>query len=141
MATIVFFEKPGCSTNARQKQRLERSGHTVVARSLLTEPWTAQRLRNFLGALPVSDWFNPTAPRVTSGEIDPRRTDPDTALALLLAEPLLIRRPLLEIDGLRLVGFDTERLRGVIGLDAGDDKLAESCSGDRGARGCFEGER
>ena len=49
MATIVFFEKPGCAANARQKQQLERAGHTVVARSLLTEPWTAERLRGFFG--------------------------------------------------------------------------------------------
>jgi len=141
MATIVFYEKPGCSTNVRQKQRLERSGHTVVARSLLTEPWTAEPLRGFFSELPVSAWFNAAAPRVKSGEIDPNRTDPETALALLLAEPLLIRRPLLEIDGLRLVGFDTQRLHALIGLESGDGEGAETCSGGRHAHSCREGER
>lgn len=141
MATIVFFEKPGCAANARQKQQLERAGHTVVARSLLTEPWTTERLRGFFGASPVSDWFNAAAPRVKSGEIDPHRTDPETALALLLAEPLLIRRPLLEIDSLRLVGFDIQRLHALIGLETGDGKSAETCSGGRGGRGCSEVER
>ncbi len=36
----------------------------------------------------------------------PKQLDRDTALALLLAEPLLIRRPLMECAGSRLVGFD-----------------------------------
>jgi hypothetical protein len=138
MATIVFFEKPGCSTNIRQKQWLKRAGHTVVARSLLSEPWTAERLRGFFGGLPVSDWFNVAAPRVRSGEIDPHRTTPEIALALLLAEPLLIRRPLLEIDATQLVGFDMPRLHTLIGLTAGDGNLAETCSGGRNVQGCFE---
>ena len=31
MATVTFYEKPGCVTNARQKRMLEAAGHTVVA--------------------------------------------------------------------------------------------------------------
>ncbi|MDR3633607.1 MAG: hypothetical protein P4L84_07205 [Isosphaeraceae bacterium] len=141
MPTVVFFEKPGCSTNARQRQWLERSGHTVVARSLLTETWTAERLRAFFSTLPVSDWFNTASPRVKSGEIDPHGTEPETALALLLADPLLIRRPLLEIDSLRVVRFDIQRLQTSIGLEERDAKVAETCSGGRDALRCSEGQR
>jgi arsenate reductase-like glutaredoxin family protein len=55
MATIQIWEKPGCSGNARQKTLLAASGHDVVARNLLAEPWTADRLRAFFGARPVAD--------------------------------------------------------------------------------------
>jgi nitrogenase-associated protein len=115
MSTLIFYEKPGCANNARQKLLLKNAGHEVVARNLLDEPWTAERLRAFFGELPVPDWFNRAAPRVKSGEIVPERLDADTALALMLAEPLLIRRPLMECGGKRIAGFDAERVAAWIG--------------------------
>ncbi len=90
MAVVVFYEKAGCGTNARQKRILEAAGHTVVTRNLLTERWTAERLaRLFWRYDAVPPWFNAAAPRVKSGEIDPERMDAATALTLMLAEPLL----------------------------------------------------
>jgi nitrogenase-associated protein len=115
MSTLIFYEKPGCANNARQKLLLKNAGHEVVARNLLDEPWTVERLRAFFGELPVPDWFNRAAPRVKSGEIVPERLDADTALALMLAEPLLIRRPLMECGGKRIAGFGAERVAAWIG--------------------------
>ncbi len=139
MATVVFFEKPSCAGNARQKQMLIRAGHRVEAHNLLTTSWTPERLLSFFGDLPVSDWFNPAAVRVKSGEIDRQRIEADTALALLVAEPQLIRRPLLEIDGVRLVGFDVQRLRALIGLEGGEDVVTISCRGSHEGQGCSGG--
>ena len=107
---VIFYEKPGCATNARQKQMLAHAGHTVIARSLLCEPWTPGQLRSFFADAPVSTWFNRAAPRVKSGEVDPEHTGAATALALMLADPLLIRRPLMEIEGERCAGFELEHL-------------------------------
>ncbi len=98
MATIQFYQKPGCATNARQKRMLEAAGHTVIAKSLLTEPWTVEDLRGFFGSTPVTAWFNPAAPRIKSGEIFPQDLDATSAIALMLDDPLLIRRPLVD-DG------------------------------------------
>ena len=126
MATITFYEKPGCRTNARQKQLLEAAGHVVIARSLLTEPWTAGRLREFFGSTPVASWFNAVAPRIKSGEIDPAAFDADAALAILAGDPLLIRRPLVEANGQRCAGFDREPVASLLGGAANLD--AESCS-------------
>ena len=47
-----------------------RRAALVEARNLLTEAWTATKLRSFFGDLPVSAWFNRTAPSIKSGEID-----------------------------------------------------------------------
>ena len=115
MATLIFYEKPGCGNNARQKRLLLDAGHELVVRDLLSEPWTAERLQDFFAGLPVADWFNRAAPQVKSGEIVPERIDANTALALMLANPLLIRRPLMECDGKRIAGFDTERVAAWIG--------------------------
>lgn len=108
---IVFYEKPGCVNNARQKALLRAAGHDVNTRCLLNWPWTREGLRTFFGTQPVAEWFNPTAPRIKSGEIDPKTMDEAAALAAMLADPLLIRRPLIEADGRRIQGFDEDMQR------------------------------
>jgi len=116
VAAVTFYEKPGCKGNARQKAWLAAAGHTVVAKSLKAEAWTRERLLAFLGALPVADWFNRSAPALKAGEIVPETLKVDEALDLLLENPLLIRRPLLEVDGERQVGFDAAAVDAWIGL-------------------------
>jgi nitrogenase-associated protein len=119
MAHLHFYEKPGCGGNARQRALLEAAGHTLERHDLLAVPWTRERLLQFLAPLPVAQWFNRAAPRVKRGEIVPEALDAEAALAALLAEPLLIRRPLMEReDGARLVGFDTAEVERFVGLGA-----------------------
>ena len=128
MATIHFYEKPGCGNNTKQKVWLAASGHTVLAKNLLTEKWTVERLRSFFGNLPVAQWFNLAAPRVKSGEVDPAELDAQTALEMMIADPLLIRRPLMDVDGILRVGFDADAVRAWIGLnDAKPEGDIEAC--------------
>jgi nitrogenase-associated protein len=134
MAMVVFYQKPGCRTNARQKQMLEAAGHTVIARNLLAEPWTAEGLRGFFGATPVVSWFNAAAPRVKSGEIDPGTIDAAAALTMMLDDPLLIRRPLVEMDGQRCAGFDREPVIFLLGRAA--DHGSEACSRPEASTPC-----
>ena len=134
MTHIVFFEKPGCGGNARQRAALEAAGHTLERRSLLAEPWTRERLMPFLQGLPVAAWFNRAAPRVKRGEVVPEALGAEAALALLLAEPLLIRRPLMQRpDGACLVGFETDAVEAFVGL-APAKPLSSSMEGCAAAR-------
>ena len=64
MAVVVFYEKPGCAGNARQKSLLKASGHTVVAKSILDTRWTRLQLLSFLKLLPMVAWFNRNSPPV-----------------------------------------------------------------------------
>jgi nitrogenase-associated protein len=116
---------------------LAASGHTVLARSLLAEKWSAPRLRAFFGALPVAEWFNPSAPRIKSGEVRPDALDEAAALDLMLADPLLIRRPLMDVDGQCRAGFDPETIDRWIGL-AGTVQRAnlKACTQGEGAAAC-----
>ncbi len=127
MAHIVFWEKPGCAGNARQKALLIASGHTLDVRNLLAEPWDAVRLRSFLASRPVAEWFNMSSPRVKSGEVKPEALTEDEALTLMLAEPLLIRRPLLEADGRREAGFDPARVAAWVGLKETAVPVTDKC--------------
>jgi nitrogenase-associated protein len=120
VATVIFYEKPGCGTNARQKLALQKAGHDLDVRNLLTTPFTAQQLRAFFGNLRVASWFNPSAPAVKAGTIDPEAIDCNTALEMMLANPILIRRPLLETNGKRCAGFDLVRLDLALESDVSD---------------------
>jgi len=140
MVQVIFFEKPGCINNTRQKKLLAEAGHEVDARNLLTETWRPESLKPFFKRLAVEDWFNKSAPTVKSGQVKPETLDEDSASALMLREPLLIRRPLMIIQGKHYVGFDAERLKSLIGLaplEAAED--LESCPRSHGPDGNTKG--
>lgn len=122
MATVIFYEKPGCINNTKQKALLKAAGHEVQAHSLLTEPWTEENLRLFFGDRPVVEWFNRSAPRIKSGDVVPEQVDAQTALTLMVKEPLLIRRPLIQVGDRREVGFDVALVDAWIGLKPVDEE-------------------
>lgn len=132
MTQLVFFEKPGCATNSRQKLVLQRAGVQFSVRSLLAEPWTPKRLEQFFRELPVAQWFNRAAPRVKNGEVKPDMVSAAQALALMVADPLLIRRPLLQKGDWHYVGFVWDEIAPKLGVSAATDNLnatdMEACS-------------
>ena len=137
MAAVVFYEKPGCLTNAKQKALLKQHGCELTVRDLLSEPWTEQRLFAFMAHRPVAQWFNPAAPKIKSGEIDPDTLDQHSAMTFLLKEPILIRRPLLDTEFGKAAGFDDTELLQRLGVRAeqfGDGKQA--CSRPDDDAGC-----
>ncbi len=122
MTTIFFYEKPGCINNTRQKTLLETAGHEVIARNLLTETWTQPRLQQFFGPIPVTEWFNQSAPQVKSGEVIPEQLDCQSALQLMIENPLLIRRPLMQVGERCEVGFEIDKIEDWIGLSPVSDR-------------------
>jgi nitrogenase-associated protein len=133
MARVVFYEKPGCANNARQKALLTASGHELDVRNLLTEAWTAPALQRFFGSKPVTAWFNPASPRVKSGEIRPDAVSGPEALALMIADPVLIRRPLMQVGDCCESGFDPDAVDKWIGLQPRATLVGDQCV-RRGAR-------
>jgi nitrogenase-associated protein len=128
MATVTFYEKPGCANNTRQKKLLAAAGHQVVALSILTEPWETARLRAFFGESAVRDWFNYSAPPLKYGEIEPDKLTDQQALALMLENPLLIRRPLMQVGNSLMAGFDQQVVDNWISLkQIGHHQDMEGC--------------
>jgi nitrogenase-associated protein len=115
MKSLIFYEKTGCKGNARQKAMLEAAGYTLEVRSLLDEAWGAAELRSFFGDRPVVDWFNEKAPAIKQGVIDPAVFDAESAIAIMLREPILIRRPLVNLNGQKACGFD-DAVQAMLGL-------------------------
>ncbi|KGF73781.1 hypothetical protein DO97_10230 [Neosynechococcus sphagnicola sy1] len=132
MEIVIFYEKPGCINNTKQKALLKAAGHNVQAHNLLTESWTVETLRLFFGTLPVADWFNRSAPAVKAGDVIPENMDENTALLRMVQNPLLIRRPLIQVGNLRAVGFDMAIIDAWIGLQSADTAQdLQTCPRDR----------
>jgi nitrogenase-associated protein len=140
MSCIVFYEKYGCATNRLQKELLRSKGLKVEARNLLDEPWTRESLLQFFGSRPVAEWFNPSAPAIKYGELNPQHQTREQALVLMLAQPLLIRRPLIRFGEHFMVGFDLVALNALLpcnGKLAEPPSPIESCSrGQHSHQGC-----
>jgi len=130
MNELLFYEKPGCVGNGRQRALLRSHGHHPLIRDLLSEPWTAQRLRPFFGDRPVAEWFNLSAPRVKSGEIPIQELDASQALALMLEEPLLICRPLLQYGAAKQSGFMQGPVLDALGISLDPRQDLQSCPVD-----------
>jgi len=111
---VVFYEKPFCAANAKQKQILRASGCTIIERNLLEHDLDKETLRTFMGEKNVTDWFNPAAPAIKNGEISPDTLNEEAAMELLMSNPILIRRPLMVIGNEKLCGFDEKKVSEVL---------------------------
>ncbi|HWQ26842.1 MAG TPA: ArsC/Spx/MgsR family protein [Chlorobaculum sp.] len=117
MAHITFYEKPGCENNRRQKEWLVLAGHTLEVINILTHPWTKDELRRFFHGKTVPECFNPAAPDIKSGQLDPSGMSMEQAIELMISNPLLIRRPLMEFELSFIQGFDPALLSSIINLE------------------------
>lgn len=116
MVHVVFYEKPGCINNSKQKRLLIDAGHLLECRDLLAQQWTRESLLEFFDQISVSMWFNNSAPDIKSGLIDPSALSEEMALALMIKNPILIRRPLMQVGDEYRVGFDPVWVNQWIGL-------------------------
>lgn len=127
MAELVFYEKPGCIGNLRQQKLLRSQGVGFVVRDLISESWSAERLRPYFADKPVCQWFNATAPRVKSGEFSIEALSESEALALMVDDPILIRRPLLEFGELRQSGFEAGAVLSALGVELSPAENLQDC--------------
>lgn len=116
MSHIVFYEKPGCINNTKQKAWLKLAGHELEEHNILTHPWTIEELKKFFAGKKIAACFNTTAPVIKSGQLDPSSVPEAEALPMMIADPILIKRPLLIVEGQYLQGFDKDYLDRLIGL-------------------------
>ena len=115
MAMIIFYEKPGCINGEKQKVILRRAGHELHCINILTHPWNEEKLLPFIvGKTPVN-MMNGTAPALKTGLIDPSLLSFEEAVSLIIRDPILIKRPLINVDDLYIQGFDDQRLRPYLG--------------------------
>lgn len=125
---FTFYEKTGCSGNAKQKELLKSHNISFNVKSLLDTKWTTQTLGEFFKGLEVIDIFNPFAPQIRDKEIDINTLSKDEAIELMIKNPILIKRPLLDINGVKLCGFDIAEINKLLNTNMNADKKINTCS-------------
>jgi nitrogenase-associated protein len=115
MAFIQFFEKPGCINGEKQKNILVEAGNVLECVNILAHTWSREELAPFLAQKEPSLIMNHTAPAIKKGEIVPADLHYDEAVSLMIENPILIKRPLIRVDGMSIQGFMDERLTPYLG--------------------------
>lgn len=110
MAFIQFFEKPGCINGEKQKNILIEAGNILECVNILEHSWNREELALFIAVKDPTLIMNYTAPAIKKGEIIPANLSYDEAVTLMIENPLLIKRPLIRVDGMSVQGFTDERL-------------------------------
>jgi len=105
-STPIFFGKTSCINNRKQKEILRQAGVAFVEHDLLAFPWSADLLAQFFRGVPKNLWVNPSAPDIKQGTVQVDKLSEAELLNLMVANPLLIRRPLISWQGQHWVGFD-----------------------------------
>ena len=125
---FTFYEKTGCSGNAKQKELLKSHNISFNVKSLLDTPWTVETLSEFFKGLETKDIFNPFAPQIRDKQIDINSFSKDEAITLMIKNPILIKRPLLDINGVKLCGFDIEKINELLNTNIDTNKTLNTCS-------------
>ena len=79
---------------------LSRKTHlNIEARDFFLNRFTEEELRTLIRDRPASEFFSWASPSFRKLDVDREALDEDQLIALMLEQPRLIRRPLIEIDG------------------------------------------
>jgi nitrogenase-associated protein len=124
---VIFYEKIGCSGNERQKKLLTSHGISFQTRSLLDTKWDKESLSSFFTGLEKEEMVNKFAPQVKNRQIDIDTLSKDELIQMMIKEPILIKRPLLQIGSNRICGFDIEKINSCLNSDICESIKISTC--------------
>lgn len=124
---IVFYEKPGCLGNKKQKELLKANGLEFEVKSILDTKWDKKTLESFFVGLEKNEIVNETAPKIKNGEIDLNSVTKEQLIYKMINDPILIKRPLIIVDDSKICGFDMLRLNDVLDLKLDTKKQIGTC--------------
>ncbi|QOP40720.1 ArsC/Spx/MgsR family protein [Sulfurimonas marina] len=127
---IIFFEKPGCMGNAKQKQILDLHNISYMTKNILTYPWTKELLESFFDGVAKESIYNPFAPQVKNKEINPKELSKEELIGLMLKDPILIKRPLLIIGEEKICGFSIEKINAIFNRNICSSVSTSTCQSE-----------
>lgn len=92
------------------KAELSQKGLDPEERDFFKETFSEQELRDILGDTPPSDIFSWRSPSVKKMGLTKDELSDDQLISLMLEEPRLIRRPLIQVNGKLIVGTDKQAM-------------------------------
>jgi arsenate reductase-like glutaredoxin family protein len=94
---------------------LLQKGVELEERDFFADPLSDQELRDLIGNRPASQIFSWNSPSFKKLGVTRDDLDDDRLIQLMLDEPRLIRRPLVQVGGEVFVGTDKEAMRRALG--------------------------
>tara|TARA_Y100001960_G_C14690863_1_gene836303 strand:- start:59 stop:361 length:303 start_codon:yes stop_codon:yes gene_type:complete len=88
------------------KASLLQAGLKIDERDLFSEPLDNHELANLMSGKDVSSYFSWRSPSFKKMGVDKEKLSRDDLIELMLAEPRLIRRPLIDTGSQLIVGTD-----------------------------------
>lgn len=114
---IIFYEKLGCAGNKKQKEILSLNGLAFHTKNILDTPWTKETLVLFFDGLDKSEIINQFAPQIKNKEIDISSYSKDELIDMMCSNPILIKRPLLQIGKHYICGFDIPKINALLDIE------------------------
>ena len=115
MKRLTLYTKAGCTSCLKARQFLLSRGVAYTERDIFKHPLNEPELRAIVAQQPVSSVFSHRSPSVKALGLADQALGEEEMLRHMLAEPRLIRRPLLVAGETVVVGFDPEALADVLG--------------------------
>ncbi len=92
-----------------------QEGVELEERDFFADPLSDQELRDLIGNRPASQVFSWNSPSFKKLGVTRDGLDDDRLIQLMLDEPRLIRRPLVQVGGEVFVGTDKEAMERALG--------------------------
>lgn len=116
MTKATIYHNPRCSKSRQALALLEAHGCEIEEIRYLDNPPDAAALRRLLGMLGIgpAGLLRHKEPRLAELGLDPDAADDDTLIDAMLANPVLIERPLVVVDGRACIGRPPENVLGLL---------------------------
>lgn len=106
---LILYGIPNCDTVKKARAWLDGRGHTYAFHDYKRAGIDEARLRTWIDAVGWEALLNRAGTTFRKlAEADKAGLDADKAVALMMAQPSMVRRPVVEFDGALLVGFKPE---------------------------------
>jgi len=117
--TIALYGIRNCDTVKKARAWLDARGIVFAFHDYKTDGIDAERLRAWANELGWDRLLNRAGTTFRKlPEADKSGLDKDKAIALMRAQPSMIKRPLLDLGDRRLLGFDEAAWREALGASA-----------------------
>ncbi|MDJ0270011.1 MAG: arsenate reductase (glutaredoxin) [Aigarchaeota archaeon] len=108
---VAFYWKPTCATCRRVKKELQQAGIELELVELFKQPPPRDVLRKLIERYGVDGILRKNSRDYKRLGLRNRKLSPDEAVELLLANPDLIKRPVVKASSLIFAGRDEEALK------------------------------
>ena len=97
------------------KASLSQDGVELNERDFFKEGFSEAELRDLLGDTPAANVFSWRSPSARKLGLDRDTVANDELISLMVGEPRLIRRPLIQVEGRLIVGTDKKAMAEAFG--------------------------